>query len=193
MNLTGKAALVSGAGGGIGRAICLAFAEAEAAVACCDINAASAEETARLARNAGGRAIAQPCDVSVQAQTEAAAAAAHRAFGRVDILVSGAAPHDPSGTVIETSLADWDRVLAVNLTGSFLLSRAALPYMIEGGGGSIIFIASQPGRCLLCDERRADPACQGHGHRSRRTKYSGQYPFPGRSGDAEAMATLRQL
>jgi NAD(P)-dependent dehydrogenase (short-subunit alcohol dehydrogenase family) len=146
MKLTGKVALVSGAGGGIGRAICLAFAEAEAAVACCDIDAASAEETAHLARNAGGRAIAQPCDVSVQAQTEAAAATVNQAFGRIDILVSGAAPHDPSGTVLETSLADWDRVLAVNLTGSFLLSRAALPYMIETGGGSIMFIASQLGR-----------------------------------------------
>ena len=146
MKLTGKVALVSGAGGGIGRAICLAFAEAEAALACCDIDAVSAEETARLARDAGGRAVAQPCDVSIQAQTEAAAAAAHQAFGRVDIVVNGAAPHDPSGTVLETSLADWDRVLAVNLTGSFLLSRAALPYMIEGGGGSIIFIASQLGR-----------------------------------------------
>ncbi len=146
MKLTGKVALVSGAGGGIGRAICLAFTEAEAAVACCDIDPASAEETARLARDSGGRAIAQPCDVSIQQQTEAATAAAHRAFGRLDVLVSGAAPHDPSGTVLETSLADWDRVLAVNLTGSFLLSRAALPYMIEGGGGSIIFIASQLGR-----------------------------------------------
>jgi NAD(P)-dependent dehydrogenase (short-subunit alcohol dehydrogenase family) len=146
MKLTGKVALVSGAGGGIGRAICLAFAEAEAAIACCDIDGASAEETARLARNAGGRTIVQPCDVSAQAQTEAAAAAAYGAFGRVDILVSGAAPHDPSGTVLETSVADWDRVVAVNLTGSFLLSRAALPYMIAGGGGSIIFIASQLGR-----------------------------------------------
>src|SRR5260370_32725297 len=109
MKLTGKAALVSGAGGGIGRAICLACAEAEAAVACCDIDAASGEETARLVRKAGARAIAQSCDVSNQAQTEAAAAAAHRGFGRVDILVSGVAPHDPSGTVLETSLADWDR------------------------------------------------------------------------------------
>src|SRR3954453_20466265 len=76
MKLTGRAALVSGAGGGIGRAICLAFAEAGAAVACCDIDAASAEETAERARNAGGRPIAQPCDVSVEAQTEGAAAAA---------------------------------------------------------------------------------------------------------------------
>jgi NAD(P)-dependent dehydrogenase (short-subunit alcohol dehydrogenase family) len=60
MKLTGKVALVSGAGGGIGRAICLAFGEAGAALACCDIDAASAEETARLARDGGGRAVAQP-------------------------------------------------------------------------------------------------------------------------------------
>ena len=146
MRLTGKVALVSGAGGGIGRAISLAFIEAGGAVACCDIDAAAAEETARLAQNAGGRAIALVCDVSGEPDTDAAAAATHRAFGRVDILVSGAAPHDPSGTVLETSHADWERVVAVNLTGSFLLSRAVLPYMIEGGGGSIVLIASQLGR-----------------------------------------------
>jgi len=146
MTLTGRVALVSGAGGGIGRAISLAFVEAGAAVACCDIDLRSAEETARLVQNAGGRAIARRCDVAVEAESRAVVAAAHDAFGRLDILVSGAAPYDPSGTVLETSLADWERVLAVNLTGSFLLSRAALPRMIAGGGGSIIFVASQLGR-----------------------------------------------
>jgi NAD(P)-dependent dehydrogenase (short-subunit alcohol dehydrogenase family) len=146
MTLTGRVALVSGAGGGIGRAISLAFVEVGAAVACCDLDASSAEETARLVRNAGGNAISQRCDVAVEAQTYAAVAATHQAFGRLDILVSGAAPYDPSGTVLEISPADWERVLAVNLTGSFLLSRAALPRMIAAGGGSIIFIASQLGR-----------------------------------------------
>lgn len=146
MKLNGKVALVSGAGGGIGRAISLAFCEAGAAVACCDIDTDAAEETARLGRDAGGRTIAHSCDVSIEPAAIAAAAAAHKAFGRLDVLISGAAPHDPSGTVLETSLADWERVLAVNLTGSFLLSRAVLPYMIEGGGGSIVFIASQLGR-----------------------------------------------
>jgi NAD(P)-dependent dehydrogenase (short-subunit alcohol dehydrogenase family) len=88
MKLAGKVALVSGAGGGIGRAITLAFIETGAAVACCDIDAASAEETARLALNAGGRAIARACDVSVEADTETAVAALYQAFGRLDILVS---------------------------------------------------------------------------------------------------------
>jgi NAD(P)-dependent dehydrogenase (short-subunit alcohol dehydrogenase family) len=144
--LSGKAALIAGAGGGIGRAIAVAFAREGASVACVDINQAAAAETARLVGEASGRSLSRECDVASEAQTQAAAQAAHQAFGRLDILVSGAAPHDPSGTVIETSLADWQRVLDINLTGSFLLCRAALPPMIAGGGGSIILIASQLGR-----------------------------------------------
>jgi NAD(P)-dependent dehydrogenase (short-subunit alcohol dehydrogenase family) len=146
MRLTGRTALVSGAAGGIGRAIANAFADAGAAVACCDIDLAGAQETARDVERAGARAIATGCDVTSASDTLAAAAAAKDAFGRLDILVSGAAPHDAGGTVVETSLADWERVVAVNLTGSFLLCRAALPLMIAGGGGSIILIASQLGR-----------------------------------------------
>jgi NAD(P)-dependent dehydrogenase (short-subunit alcohol dehydrogenase family) len=144
--LAGKAALVSGAGGGIGRAISLAFAEAGAAVACMDIERSGAEETARLAAASGGRAIGCAGDVAREADCNGVAKAAHDAFGRLDILVSGAAPHDPSGTILETTIADWERVVAVNLTGSFLLCRAVLPLMIAAGGGSIILIASQLGR-----------------------------------------------
>ena len=147
MSLTGKVALVSGAGGGICRAIALAFAKAGASVACGDIDPASSEETARLVTGAGGRALSQACDAASEKDTLAIAEAAHREFGRLDILVSGAAPHDPSGTIIETSLGDWQRVLDINLTGSFLLSRAVLPLMIAGGGGSIIFrVAARPCR-----------------------------------------------
>lgn len=146
MQLAGKAALIGGAGGGICRAIAVAFAKEGAAVACVDIDPAASAETARLVGEAGGRSLSQACDVASESQTLTVAEAAHRAFGRLDILVSGAAPHDPSGTIIETSLADWQRVLDINLTGAFLLSRAVLPFMIAGGGGSIIFIASQLGR-----------------------------------------------
>src|SRR5260221_1491960 len=146
MQLAGKAALISGAGGGICQAIALAFAKAGAAVACCDIDPAAAAETARLVTEAGGRSLSQACDVSSESETRAVADAANQAFGRLDTVVSGAAPHDPSGTIIETELADWQRVLDINLTGAFLLSRAALPHMIAAGGGSIIFISSQLGR-----------------------------------------------
>jgi NAD(P)-dependent dehydrogenase (short-subunit alcohol dehydrogenase family) len=161
MQLAGKAALIAGAGGGICRAIAVAMAEAGAAVACVDIDPAAAAETARLVGEAGGRSLSRACDVASEAETRAAAEATHAAFGRIDILVSGAAPHDPAGTVIETSPADWRRVLDVNLTGAFLLSRAVLPHMIAGGGGSIIFIASQlarvgsAGRAAYCATKGA--------------------------------------
>src|ERR1700736_3824595 len=146
MQLAGKAALIGGAGGGICRAIAVAFAREGAAVACCDVDADASVETARLVMEAGGRALSQACDVASETATRAVVDAAYDSFGRLDILVHGAAPHDPSGTVIETSLADWQRVLDINLSGAFLLSRAALPHMIAGGGGSIIFVASQLGR-----------------------------------------------
>lgn len=146
MKLTGKVALVSGAAGGIGRAITVAFAEAGAAVGCCDIDVPGTEETAHLVDRAGGRAVVCRCDVASEADTVAAVSAVNDVFGRLDILVSGAAPHDAGGSVIETSVADWQRVITVNLTGTFLLCRAALPVMIASGGGSIILIASQLGR-----------------------------------------------
>jgi NAD(P)-dependent dehydrogenase (short-subunit alcohol dehydrogenase family) len=146
MNLAGKAALISGAGGGICRAIAVAFAEAGASVACIDIDKDSAEKTAELVRAAGGNAIAKVCNIADEAEVQAVTQAAQGAFGRLDILVSGAAPHDPGGPITETPLAEWQMVVDINLTGAFLLSKAALPYMIAGGGGSIIFIASQLGR-----------------------------------------------
>lgn len=146
MSLAGKAALISGAGGGICRAIAVAFAEAGASVCCADIDVDSANTTAELVRAAGGQAIARKCNVADEAEVAAVAKAAHDAFGRLDILVSGAAPHDPGGPVTEMPLAEWQMVVDINLTGAFLLSKASLPYMIAGGGGSIIFIASQLGR-----------------------------------------------
>jgi len=146
MRLQGKVALIAGAGGGICRAIAVAYAREGAAVACGDIDEAAAAETARLVKQAGAPAWPQRCDVSREEDTLGFADMAHRALGRIDILVSGAAPHDRSGNVMEIGVADWRRVLDINLTGSFLLSRAVLPVMIAGGGGSIIFIASQLGR-----------------------------------------------
>jgi NAD(P)-dependent dehydrogenase (short-subunit alcohol dehydrogenase family) len=99
-----------------------------------------------MIEDAGGRAQARRCDVSLEADTRAAAEAAQSAFGAVHVLVSAAATDDPNGTVLDVSPADWARVFAVNVTGAYLMSRAVLPIMIVAGGGSIILIASQLGR-----------------------------------------------
>ncbi|HEU0215709.1 MAG TPA: SDR family NAD(P)-dependent oxidoreductase, partial [Stellaceae bacterium] len=135
LDLSGKAALISGAGGGICRAIAVAFAEAGADVACVDIDAGAAGETARLVEAAGRKAMARRCNVADEADVVATTQAAHDALGRLDILVSGAAPHDPGGPVTETPLSEWQMVLDINLTGAFLLTKAAVPYMVAGGSG----------------------------------------------------------
>jgi NAD(P)-dependent dehydrogenase (short-subunit alcohol dehydrogenase family) len=144
--LSGKSAIVTGAGSGIGRSIATTFAVAGATVMCLDLDLSAAEETSRMIAEAGGRSLPQYCDVSVEAETRAAAEAAHSAFGRIHILVNAAATDDPNGTVLDTPPADWTRVFAVNVMGAFLMSRAVLPAMIASGGGNIIHIASQLGR-----------------------------------------------
>jgi NAD(P)-dependent dehydrogenase (short-subunit alcohol dehydrogenase family) len=160
-SLAGKSAVVTGAGTGIGRAIVLAFAGAGAQVACVDINAAAAEETRREAEKSGQRSIAVVCDVGNESAVAAAVEQILTAFPAVHVLLNGAAGHDPNGSVLELSLADWNRVMAVNVGGAFLMSRALLPSMIAAGGGSIIHIASQLGsvaaarRAVYCTSKGA--------------------------------------
>jgi len=160
-SLKGKNAVVTGAGTGIGRAIALAFAEAGAQVACIDLNEKAAEETAGLVRDRGQHGIAVRCDVGSEDAVAAAATTVLAAFPAIHVLVNGAAGHDPNGTVLELSLTDWNRVMAVNVGGAFLVSRAFLPAMIAAGGGSIITVASQmgsvaaPRRAVYCTSKGA--------------------------------------
>jgi len=157
-SLAEKSAVVTGAGNGIGRAIALAFAEAGANVACVDLDKTAAEATAKAI---GKAAIAVACDVSNEAQVEATAKTILATYPAVHILLNGAAGNDPNGSVLELTLADWNKVFGINVAGAFLMSRAILPAMIRAGGGSIIHIASQmgsvgaPRRAAYCTSKGA--------------------------------------
>ena len=142
-SLAGKAAIVTGAGNGIGRAIAEAYAGAGARVACVDIDAQKAQATAAAC---GDGALAAPCDVTSETDTRAAVERAAAAFGALHILVNGAATDDPTATVVDCTVEDWERVFAVNVRGAFLMSKWAIPVIARSGGGSVIHIASQMGR-----------------------------------------------
>jgi NAD(P)-dependent dehydrogenase (short-subunit alcohol dehydrogenase family) len=152
MTFTGRGGLITGAGSGIGRATARLFAERGGAVVVADINHAAAEETVALVRAAGGRAEASACDVTRTEDVEAAVALARHAFGRLDVVINCAGILRVA-SLEDTSEKDWDEVLAVNLTGAFLLTRAALRALREQGGGAIVHIAS----------RAALRAKEGHG------------------------------
>jgi NAD(P)-dependent dehydrogenase (short-subunit alcohol dehydrogenase family) len=144
--LDGKPAIVVGAALGIGRAIAMAFAGAGANVACLDIDEAAASETAARIRSAGGEAMAHYCDVTSETSIADALKAAMAAHGAPRVLVNGAAMREPTGTIVELAPSDWNRAIAINLSGAYLMSRAVIPHMANAGGGSIIHIASQMGR-----------------------------------------------
>lgn len=141
-----KAAIVVGAALGIGRTIALAFADAGAKVACLDIDETAASETAAHIKSANGTAMAHRCDVTSEASIADAVKAVIAAHGAPRVLVNGAAMREPTGTIVELEPLDWNRAIAINLTGAYLMSRAIIPHMANAGGGSIVHIASQMGR-----------------------------------------------
>ncbi|MEZ5853434.1 MAG: glucose 1-dehydrogenase [Hyphomicrobiaceae bacterium] len=145
MRLSGKAALVTGGGGGLGTAIAKRFAEEGASVVLSDRDLAKAEATAKVIVAAGGKAQAIKADVSVAADCAAQVDETVKRLGRIDILVNSAGVGFHK-LALDTSVEDWERVLRINLTGSFLTSQAAARVMVEQGGGRIIQIGSISGQ-----------------------------------------------
>lgn len=144
--LDGKTAIVTGAARGIGAAIAARFASEGVRVAAFDLNPPDPPQ--------GG--LSRRVDVADEADVANAVAEAVSEFGRLDILVNCAAADGIRGPVTEMSLAGWNLALSVNLTGAFLMARAAIPVMTSGGGGAIINVASQlgsvavPGNPVYC-------------------------------------------
>jgi NAD(P)-dependent dehydrogenase (short-subunit alcohol dehydrogenase family) len=144
--LAGKAALVTGAAGGIGRGVALELAREGASVLVSDLAAAKVggEETVGLIEAEGGRAAFTACDVTSADDCAALVDTVLARFGTLDCAVNnaGIAVHKPLAEVTEE---EYDRVLAVNLKGVFLGMRAQIPAMVQGGGGAIVNIASVAG------------------------------------------------
>lgn len=144
MSLDGKVALVTGGGGGIGRATALELARRGARVAVLDINVDGAWETCRLLQEAGGAGLAIACDIVDWGQVERAVGQALAAYGQIDILVNNAGLGG-GGPFHETPPEQVGRQIAVNLTGHMAVCQIVLKHMVARGYGKIVNISSSAG------------------------------------------------
>ena len=141
MKLAGKVAIITGAGTGIGRACAELFAREGAAVVLAGRRREPLEEVVAAIEKSGGRALAQMCDVTREAEVKALVARSVDTFGGLHLLVNNAA-YWMAGTIEETSVEDWEQMMETNLKGVFLLVKHALPALRQAGGGSIVNIGS---------------------------------------------------
>ncbi|WP_405735225.1 SDR family oxidoreductase [Streptomyces sp. NBC_01537] len=148
MSITGlenSSVVVTGGGSGIGRAAALRFAGEGAKVVIADLNADGAKAVAEEIRAAGGTAVTVVGDLSEQAVVEEVVATAVESFGGLDVLVNNAGIMDRMSATADVTDAEWERLIRVNLTAPFLLTRAALPHMLAKGKGAIVNTASEAG------------------------------------------------
>jgi len=145
MDFSGKVALVTGGGNGIGRAACIAFAKQGAKVVAVDRDGAAAEATAGIIRQSGGDAVAVTADVTKSADVKAYVKAAIDKYGRVDCFFNNAGIEGKVSPIVDYDEAVFDAVLGVNVKGVFLGLKHVLPEMIRQGGGAIVNTASVAG------------------------------------------------
>ena len=143
MRLQDKVAIITGAGGGMGRVASQLFAKEGAEVVVAEFSEAAGRETVRLVEEAGGTATFVRVDVSKEADAKAMIDHAVATYGRVDVLYNNAGiMPEADHSVIDTDVAAWDQVMAVNVRGVFLGCKYAIPVMLAQGSGSIINISS---------------------------------------------------
>ena len=144
-SMEGMAAIVTGGGGGIGKATCAQLAARGVRVAVLDVDPARAQETVADLAADGSPSIARQVDISDSAQVDRAVACVVDAYGGIDILVNCAGLYRV-GTIGDVSEEDWDAMLGVNLKGPFLLCKAVIPIMQPQGSGAIVNVSSISGR-----------------------------------------------
>jgi NAD(P)-dependent dehydrogenase (short-subunit alcohol dehydrogenase family) len=143
MRLADKVAIITGAGSGMGRAAAQMFAAEGARVVVADFDETAGSETAALVTQSGGEASFVRADVSDEADAKAMVDHALDRFGRVDALYNNAGVMpERDHSVIDTDVATWDRVMAINVRGVFLACKYAIPRMVDQGSGSVINISS---------------------------------------------------
>lgn len=143
--LAGSSVVVTGAGSGIGRATALRFAGEGARVVVADLNADGAKAVVAEIEAAGGTAVAVTGDLSEPAVVDQVVSTAVDTFGGLDVLVNNAGIMDRMTATADVTDAEWERVIRVNLTAPFQLTRAALPHMLAKGKGAIVNTASEAG------------------------------------------------
>ena len=141
----GKTVIVTGGGGGIGGATCRRFASEGAQVAVFDMNLEAAEKVAADIRAGGGQAAAFACNITDRAQVDAAVAAAQTQLGPIAVLVNNAG-WDVFKPFLKTVPAEWETLIAINLTGALHMLHAVLPGMVERKYGRIVNVASDAAR-----------------------------------------------
>ena len=141
MDFSGKTVVITGGGSGIGQACAREFADRHAAVAIVDRDASAGEQTVAELRGKNQRAEFFRADTSLRAQVESLVPEIVARLGGIDVLVNNAGIQR-YGTVTTISEEEWDEVLAVNLKGAFLMSKYAIPVMVERGGGAIVITGS---------------------------------------------------
>jgi NAD(P)-dependent dehydrogenase (short-subunit alcohol dehydrogenase family) len=143
MRLADKVAIITGAGSGMGRVAAQMFAAEGAKVVAADFDASHGAETVEAVKAAGGDAVFVQTDVSDETDASAMVAAAMDRYGRIDVLYNNAGiMPEADHSVVDTDVAVWDEVMAVNLRGVFLGCKHAIPRMVEQGSGSVINISS---------------------------------------------------
>jgi 7-alpha-hydroxysteroid dehydrogenase len=146
--LTGKVAVVTGAGRGIGAGCALAMAEMGAQVVCAARTRREIDETAAKAAAFGPKALAVPCDVTDATQVEEVVRRTLAEFGRIDVVVNNAGGWPPQ-PALDTPVESFEGAFRFNVTSAFLLSRLAVPHMLERGEGAIVNISSAAGRYVV--------------------------------------------